>query len=242
MSKLLVIALASLFSVSAMAVDCSQLPNWSDVRDALIKARNENNGGFGLDMWASLVNRDGQVCVVTFSGAGRGDQWPGSRVISAQKANTANSFSLPKLALSTANLFSAVQPGNSLFGLQESNPVNTHVAYSGNSKNIGMKDDPMVGEKIGGVNVFGGGLALYNSKGVLVGGIGLSGDSSCADHNIAWKVRKFLSMDYVPGGVSPAKDDNIMYLKNGEKANGFKHSLCGGTEAKITLPPISKVN
>jgi hypothetical protein len=48
----------------------------------------------------------------------RGDQWPGSRVISAQKANTANAFSLPGLALSTAQLFSAVQPGGSLYGLQ----------------------------------------------------------------------------------------------------------------------------
>ena len=49
-------------------------------------------------------------CAVAFSGADRGAQWPGSRVISAQKANTANAFSLDGLALSTANLYSAVQP------------------------------------------------------------------------------------------------------------------------------------
>jgi hypothetical protein len=54
----------------------------------------------------------------------------GSRVISAQKANTANAFSLPGLALSTANLYSAVQPGGSLRA-QESNPVDTQVAYGG---------------------------------------------------------------------------------------------------------------
>ena len=53
---------------------------------------------------------------MTFTGKERGDQWPGSRVISAQKANTANSFSPPGLALSTANLFSAVQPGGFLYG------------------------------------------------------------------------------------------------------------------------------
>ena len=53
-------------------------------------------------------------------------------MISAQKANTANAFSLPGLALSTANLYTAVQPGGSLFGLQDSNPVNTDVAYGGN--------------------------------------------------------------------------------------------------------------
>jgi uncharacterized protein GlcG (DUF336 family) len=43
----------------------------------------------------------------------------------------------------------------------------------------------MVGGKIGGVNVFGGVVALYNSQGVLIGALGVSGDSSCADHNIA---------------------------------------------------------
>src|SRR5204863_5474803 len=115
---------------------------------------------------------------VAFSGANRGEQWPGSRVISAQKANTANAFSLPGLALSTANLYSAVQPGGTLFGLQESNPVDTSVAYRGPSENYGRPNDPMVGQKIGGVNVFGGGLALYNKEGKLVGAIGLSGDTS----------------------------------------------------------------
>ena len=67
------------------------------------------------------------VCAVAFTGTDRGQKWPGSRVISAQKANTANAFSLPGLAFSTADLYSAVQPGGSLFGLQASNPVNTDV-------------------------------------------------------------------------------------------------------------------
>jgi len=98
------------------------------------------NGGLGNDMWGTIVDRDGIVCAVAFSGGSRGDQWPGSRVISAQKANTANAFSLPPgaggipgLALSTANLYSAVQPGGSLFGLQESNPVNFTDAYAGSA-------------------------------------------------------------------------------------------------------------
>jgi uncharacterized protein GlcG (DUF336 family) len=89
------------------------LPAHPDVQKALRAAVAEKNGGFGLNMWASVLDRDGVVRVVVFSGNDRGDQWPGSRVISAQKANTANAFSLPKLALSTANLFSAVQPGQS---------------------------------------------------------------------------------------------------------------------------------
>src|SRR5262245_42253421 len=53
------------------------------------------NGGFGLNMWGTIVDRDGYVCLVAFTGGDRGAQWPGSRVISAQKANTANAFSLP---------------------------------------------------------------------------------------------------------------------------------------------------
>ena len=53
------------------------------------------NGGLGNQMWATIVDQDGVVCAVTFTGTTRIDQWPGSRVISAQKANTATSFNLP---------------------------------------------------------------------------------------------------------------------------------------------------
>jgi hypothetical protein len=39
-------------------------------------------------MWATIENRDGVVCAVAFAGTHRAAQWPLSRVISAQKANT----------------------------------------------------------------------------------------------------------------------------------------------------------
>lgn len=210
------------------------LPSHAEIQEALRAVVKENNGGFGFHMWATVVDRDGVVRAVAFSGKDRGDQWPGSRVISAQKANTANAFSLPEFALSTANLFSAVQPGGSLYGLQESNPVSPEVAYQGSSEKFGTENDPMVGHKIGGVNVFGGGLALYNSEGKLVGALGVSGDSSCADHNIAWKVRHRLQLDYVPEGVSPSKDDNIVYdITNGVSASGWGHPQCSPEAAKI---------
>ena len=124
---------------------CGQLPSYNQLKAALVSAQAQSNGGFGLNMWGAIVNRDGVVCAVAFTGSDRGAQWPGSRVISAQKANTANAFSLPALALSTANLYSAVQPGGSLFGLQESNPVNTRVAYRGDSRDYGKSNDPMHG-------------------------------------------------------------------------------------------------
>lgn len=208
---------------------CNGLPNQGQLRDALVAARQQPNGGFDLDMWGTLIDRDGIVCAVAFTGDNRGDQWPGSRVISAQKANTANAFSLPGLALSSANLYAPVQPGGSLFGLQESNPVSTSAAYKGPASNFGQSNDPLVGQRVGGINVFGGGLALYNSKGELLGGIGVSGDTSCADHNIAWRTRNNLQLDFVPAGVSEAQDDNINYegkVPEPSLANDFSHPIC----------------
>ncbi len=229
---------------------CNGLPSQSALQRALKSAQSASNGGFGLNMWGTVVNRDGVVCAVAFTGNTRGDQWPGSRVISAQKANTANAFSLPALALSTANLYSAVQPGGTLFGLQESNPVDTGVAYGGSPSNYGQANDPMVGSRIGGVNVFGGGLALYNSSHQIVGAVGVSGDSSCADHNIAWRTRNNLGLDFVPGGESgdATRPDNVVYdivspagFPIGISKGGWGHPVCSAAATAIaaTLPVTS---
>jgi uncharacterized protein GlcG (DUF336 family) len=224
----------------AQADDCRNLPSHAAVKKALSAAQKEANGGLGFNMWATVVDRDGVVCVVTFTGADRGDQWPGSRVISAQKANTANAFSLPKFALSTANLYSAVQPGQSLFGLQESNPVDTDAAYSGNATLFGTENDPLKGQRMGGVNVFGGGLALYTQAGRLIGGLGVSGDTSCADHIIAWKVRHELNLDNVPAGVAGPDRDNIIHdvtvdpgTGHTVSKGGFGHPTCSADSTKI---------
>ena len=204
---------------------CAGLPTYSQLKEALNEASfgtyTGANRGFGNNMWATIVNRDGVVCAVAFTGGNRGAQWPGSRVISAQKANTANAFTLNSLALSTANLYPLVQPGASLFGLQESNPVATNVAYKGPSSSYGQPNDPMVGEKIGGVNVFGGGVGLYAPGSIVIGGLGVSGDTSCADHNIAWKMRQLLGLNHTPS----AGADNISYPA---------HPHCVGGE---TAPP-----
>ena len=205
------------------------------------------NGGLGNHMWLVLVDQDGKVCGVAFSGPTRIDQWPASRVIAAQKANTAQSLSLPMGqggtvdTLSTANLWAATQPGGSLFGLQFSNPVDTAVAYgnsshnAGNAVRYGTAKDPMIRRFIGGINVFGGGLALYNNAGQKVGAIGASGDTSCADHNVAWRARDGLGLDNVPSGLSaPFAEDNIIYdlvvdanTGHGVSTGGFGHPICG---------------
>lgn len=222
----------------------ARLPTHDQLQQSLTQARNSNNGGLNLDMWGAVVDRNGLVVAVVFTGDAPGDQWPGSRVIAAQKANTANDFSLTSLALSTANLYAATQPGGSLFGLQESNPVDPDVAYGGNPKDNGTVHDFMVGKRIGGINVFGGGVALYANDGTLLGGLGVSGDMSCADHNIAWKVRFLLGLDHVPAGVSPAPAfDNIVYDLTGVgadqvSASGFGHPTCtaGTTAVSLALP------
>jgi uncharacterized protein GlcG (DUF336 family) len=244
---------------------CGSLPGYSALKTALDAAVATETSGLNNQMWGTIVDRDGIVCAVAFSGINRGAQWPGSRVISAQKANTANSFSLDAssnsggsgqlhgLALSTANLYSAVQPGGSLFGLQESNPVSTAVAYQGPSFNFGTPFDPMVGQKIGGVNVFGGGLALYaTTSETLVGAVGVSGDTSCADHNIAWRVRNNLGLDHLANtsGVSgdATRPDNIVFdiVANpsggtGVSPGGFGHPMClNNTNNYKTLPVVSK--
>jgi uncharacterized protein GlcG (DUF336 family) len=233
----IVAGLCMAVELSAGPDSAKELPSHADLQQKLKDVVTAGgNAGFALNMWATIVNRDGEVVAVAFSGNDRGDQWPGSRVISAQKANTANAFSLPGLALSTANLYTAVQPGGTLFGLQHSNPVDTEAAYRGPSENYGKANDPLTGKKIGGVNVFGGGLALYNAAGKLVGAIGLSGDTSCTDHIIAWKLRHALNLDNVPAGVSPTGDDNLVH----NPASGWNHPVCDGAEpAIITALPVS---
>ncbi|MGH8717979.1 MAG: GlcG/HbpS family heme-binding protein [Burkholderiales bacterium] len=240
---------------------CAGLPGHGKLKKALNDAVAAETSGLNHHMWATIVNRNGVVCAVAFSGTERDSQWPGSRVISAQKANTANAFSLDNgsfsagsgqaagLALSTANLFSAVQPGGSLYGLQHSNPVDTAAAYKGAAAQYGTVDDPLVGDKPGGVNVFGGGLALYNTQKQVVGAVGVSGDTSCADHFIAWRVRDNLGLDnlFGIGGVSgdPARPDNIIHDitpnpdgGTGNSLGGFGHPPCINPGRENQLPAV----
>src|SRR4030095_131395 len=84
--------------------------------------------------------------------------------------------------------------------------------------------DPMVNGRIGGVNVFGGGLALYDQNGNRVGGVGVSGDTSCRDHMVAWELRHNLGLEYVPHGVSgdAQRPDNIIF----DVTTGSGHPNC----------------
>lgn len=275
-------AAACLFSTGAHAANAAcPAVTLTQLQNALkLAIQQTGNGGglaLGLNMWATVVAPDGRVCLVAnSSGDAIQGQWLASRVISAQKAFTAATLSLGptpnsgsgtglatgKLALSTANLYSAVQPGGSLYGLQHSNPVAAAGAYgdrisaggvfSGpiDTGLYGTASDPMIGQVIGGVNVFGGGLGLYTAGGNKVGGVGVSGDTSCADHLIGWRLRKNLGLDHLKtvGGVGapPNRPDNIVFdISGGGSASGWGHPSCLGVSNAAAqavanaLPPVT---
>jgi uncharacterized protein GlcG (DUF336 family) len=158
------------------------------------------------------VDRKGTLCSIINSG---NDPWPGSRAIAIAKAGTANDFSNSALALSTANLYAATQPGGSLYGLNNSNPFNP----------IFQQEGFGVGFVPGGIITFGGGLALYQG-GQVIGGLGVSGDSSCADHAIAYRMRRMAGLDGIPGGVGLNHTDNIVYAATGTTPTGFEQPHC----------------
>jgi hypothetical protein len=118
---------------------------------------------------------------------------------------------------------------------------------------IGTAHDPLVGRKVGGVNVFGGGLGLYAAGHKLVGGVGLSGDTSCADHSIAWRVRHNLGLDHMAAdGATPAvpgpaglfagdttHPDNIIFdIGAGGSTTGFGHPECFNLGDASALPAV----
>lgn len=220
------------FATAAFPVDHATL--LQALKASVKPSGGPSNGGLDNHMWAALVDRQGVVRVVCYSGDTPGDQWPGSRAIAIEKANTANALSLPGFALSTANLYSGAQPGGFLFGIVETNPVDTATMYEGDAARYGTPDDPMVGRKASGVVVFAGGLALYDGA-TIVGALGVSGDTSPGDHNVAWRVRKALGLDKVPAGITAANNDAIIYDIGmlGKSASGYGHPLSGLKEDEV---------
>jgi len=210
-----------LVATPVMADNCSISKSTIEKLQATLDAiAQSGNGGIFTPnrMWSAVVDRKGVLCSVINNDA---DAWPGSRAIAMAKANAANAFSATGLALSTANLYSLTQPANgnlaptggvpagSLYGLNNSNPFN--------ADNLAQKPD--VGQVVGGIITFGGGVPLYQG-GQVIGGLGVSGDSACADHAIAYRMRALAGLNGTPN------NDNIVYLAIGELPNGFKHPHC----------------
>src|SRR5580658_8761195 len=56
---------------------CSSLPGYSALKTALESAVSTETSGLNNQMWATIVDRDGIVCAVAFSGVSRGAQCAG---------------------------------------------------------------------------------------------------------------------------------------------------------------------
>jgi uncharacterized protein GlcG (DUF336 family) len=219
---LIVVAFGLVVSGPALADEgCSIPPNVVNNVQAKLAAvvdlPDANGGLFKPNrMWSAVVDREGVLCSVIRSDP---DAWPGSRSIAIAKASTANDFSNNKTALSTANLYSFTQPANtaiattfpagSLYGLNNSNPFKPELQAQGTG----------IGKVPGGIITFGGGVPLYIS-GQVIGGLGVSGDTACADHAIAFRMRRLAGLDGTPSA------DNIVYLGAGELPHDVGHPHC----------------
>ncbi|MBA2564090.1 MAG: heme-binding protein [Gemmatimonadetes bacterium] len=216
---------------------CDGLPTAGQLRDllqaaavpanpALSAGLRQGPGGVGglfngTRMWAAAVNRDARLCAFATSTGDPSQVWPGSQQIAKAKAYTANAFSLDfaegGFPLSTAQLYTFVQPGHSLYGLNQSNPFEPEFLAPPGGPGGGR------GDVAGGIITFGGGVALYQNR-RIVGGLGVSGDTACTDHEIAKRVRDLAHLN--PNG-RPLVDDITYSTADG--ASAFTHPLCPNT-------------
>ena len=210
----------SLAAWTTVPPSCAGLPTEAQLRNFLQRAPGTGGDAGGLfhgeRMWGAVVNRDGELCAFVTSTNDATQVWPGSQAIAKAKAYTANAFSLDDFALSTARLYTFVQPGHSLFSLNWSNPFDPDALarpYERGGAN----------QLAGGLITFGGGVPLY-AGGRIVGGLGISGDTSCTDHEIAKRVRALAGLN--PAGGATA--DDIRY-SSVDGASFFTHPLCPNT-------------
>lgn len=201
--------------------NCSGLPTAAQLKSWLQQAPTHGNSAGGLfdgkRMWGAIVNKDGELCTVAYSTTDPRGVWPGSQAIAKAKAFTANAFSLDDFALSTARLYTFTQPGRSLNSLGQSNLFDPGALAAPQSSQTGKN------QITGGMIFFGGGVPLYKN-GKIIGALGVSGDTSCADHEIAKRVRDLGSMNPAGGALA----DDIVYTSV-DGASAFAHPTCINT-------------
>ena len=200
---------------------CRDLPSAADLKKWLRAApgvEGEAGGLFSGQMeWATIVNRQGEICATSVATDDPASAWPGSQAISKAKAYTANAYSTDGNPLSTARLYTLTQPGHSLWGVAEPNPFRAECLAAPNNMNA------TTGMICGGSIAFGGGVPLYKGK-TRVGGLGVSGDTACADHEIAKRIRHLAQLDPEKGEFA---DDIIFTASDGPSP--FAHPLCANT-------------
>jgi len=199
---------------------CADVPTAENLKKLLQDAPAQNGDAGGLNhgkaMWGAIVNRNGELCALAASTDDMAATWPGSRAIAIAKGFTANAFSSDTSPLSTARLYTLSQPGHSLWGIANGNPVNPLCMGPANDSATG------IGKVCGGTIAFGGGVPLYKGQ-TRVGGLGVSGDTACTDHEIAKRARQ-------AAGLAPAglPSDDILYAAV-DGPSPFVHPLCPNT-------------
>ena len=167
--------------------------------------------------WAAIVNRSGEICAAAVATDDPASAWPASQAIAKAKAYTANAFSTDEMALSTARLYTLTQPGHSLWGITALNPFDPACLATPQES---AKTD---GKLCGGTIAFCGGVPLYKAR-RRIGGLGVSGDTACADHEIAKRIRHIAQLDPDRGQFA----DDISYSHR-EGGSIFTHPVCPNT-------------
>lgn len=199
---------------------CAPLPSAEVLRRLLQEAPSRAQAGGLMEgrlQWASVVDRSGRICATAVATDDATSAWPGSQAIAKAKAFTANAFSTDQAPLSTARLYSLSQPGQSLWGIANGNPFSAECLVAPGDA---TQTD---GRLCGGTIAFGGGVPLYR-EGRRVGGLGVSGDTACADHEIAKTMRDIAGLN-PPGGRGA---DDIVYASD-DGTSVFAHPLCVNT-------------
>lgn len=229
---------------------CAGLPSPEDLQDFMRKAAAGHSdlsnvlgpdgsgvGGVfnGQRMWAAVVNRSGQLCWAVTSTENPQLVWPDSQAIAKAKAFAANGLTNedsgePGVAdpanfpMSTARWYKLTQPGHFLYGLNISNPFDPECLSTPD------KPNKRNGHVCGGQIFFGGGVPLHDAANTVIGGLGISGDTACADHEIAKRVRDLAGLN-PPGG--PLADDIIYPVgpagTGANAASPFAHPTCANT-------------
>ena len=206
---------------SAPIARCRDLPSASDLKEYLRRAPGEGGDAGGLFSgkmeWASIVNRSGEICATAVATEDPATAWPGAQALAKAKAYTANAFSTDTFPMSTARLYTMSQSGHSLFGAAGANAFDPACFETPQTP---ARSD---GKICGGAVFVGGGVPLYKGK-IRIGGLGVSGDTPCADHEIAKRIRRIAQLDPERGALA----DDISY-SSVEGASVFSHPLCPNT-------------
>jgi len=206
---------------AAARASCRDLPSANDLQECLRRAPAEGGevgGLFGGKMeWAALVNRNGELCGVAVASEDAASAWPAAQALAKAKAFTANAFSTDTQPFSTARLYTLMMPGHSLWGSSETNSFNPGCMVAP------QEAASTQGRICGGTVTVGGGVPLYKNR-RRIGGLGISGDTPCADHEIAKRIRHVAQLDPERGALA----DDISYSV-AEGASVFTHPLCPNT-------------